>query len=144
MKSFARILAICMVFTFIASCTATPAATTAPATVAPATVEPQPRQPRRTLTPAEQWAKDNGVGPYQAATEDWAAVEAAAKEGSVVVYSNSSRIQDAAAIWQLCIPISRLKPTTWVAQKSSPRCRKSKKPEPLPEMSGSMPRVRIW
>ena len=57
------------------------------------------------LSAAEQFAKDNGLGTYQPATEDWAAIEAAAKaEGSVVVYSNSSRIQDAAAVWATKYP----------------------------------------
>ena len=41
----------------------------------------------------EAWQKATGVGPYATATQDWVAIEAAAKkEGSVVVYSVSSRI----------------------------------------------------
>ena len=90
MKTFGKILAICMLFTFIASCSGTPAATQAPATE---------------LTAAEQWAKDNGLGPYQPATEDWAAVEAAAKEeGSVVVYANSSKFEKLLDTWNELYP----------------------------------------
>jgi len=40
----------------------------------------------------EQWAQ---IGDYRPAEDDWAAIEAAAKEeGSVVVYSNSSRVYE--------------------------------------------------
>jgi iron(III) transport system substrate-binding protein len=103
MKIFLRIITICIVFSFLASCaTPTPAPTTqAPAEVQP-TAEPQ-------LTANEQWAKDNGVGPYQPATEDWAAVEAAAiKEGSVCVYSNSSKIAKVVDSWNALYPDIKL------------------------------------
>ncbi len=46
------------------------------------------------LSEAEQWAKDNNLGPYTPDEEDWDAIEAAAREeGKVVVYSNSSKIE---------------------------------------------------
>jgi iron(III) transport system substrate-binding protein len=45
------------------------------------------------LTDAQvEWAKTAQLGPYAPETQDWAAIEAAAKaEGKVVIYSNSSR-----------------------------------------------------
>jgi iron(III) transport system substrate-binding protein len=111
MKIFIRFLTICVVFSLMASCAGTPTPTAAPATeqpiqatqppaTQPQATKPQPTQPPPTqpqptevpLTANEQWAKDNGLGPYQPATEDWAAVEAAANlEGSVCVYANSSK-----------------------------------------------------
>ncbi len=76
--------------------------------VVTATPVPPTAQPAATavvLTEAEQWAKANGVGPYQAAKEDWAAVEAAAiKEGSVVVYANSSKIEKLLEPWAKLYP----------------------------------------
>jgi hypothetical protein len=126
MKIFVRILTICVVFSFIASCAGTATPTTAPATEppavqptkAPATEPPvlqpttappteppvvQPTEP--TLTANEQWAKDNGVGPYQPATDDWAAIEAAAiKEGKVTVYANSGGVEDLPDAWYALYP----------------------------------------
>ena len=59
----------------------------------------------KTLTPAEQWAKDNGVGPYQPATDDWAAIEAAAiQEGKVTVYANSGGVEDLPDAWYALYP----------------------------------------
>ena len=50
-----------------------------------------------TLTAKEEWLKANQLGPYYSDTQDWAAIEAAAKEeGSVIVYANSSKIAKAA------------------------------------------------
>jgi len=61
------------------------------------------------LTANEQWAKDNGLGPYQAAPEDWAAVEAAAKlEGSVMVYANSSKFEKSIEPWAALYPDIKL------------------------------------
>jgi iron(III) transport system substrate-binding protein len=61
--------------------------------------------PVPTLTSAEQWAKANGLGPYQPAEEDWAAVEAAAKlEGKVVVYANSSKFEKQVDAWKALYP----------------------------------------
>jgi iron(III) transport system substrate-binding protein len=106
MKAFVKILTICLVLSFIVSCGPAPTATPAPVTQPPATEVPTAVPPTAVpLSAAEQWAKDNGLGTYQPAAEDWAAIEAAAKlEGSVVVYSNSSRIQDAAAVWATLYP----------------------------------------
>jgi iron(III) transport system substrate-binding protein len=106
MKNFLRLLAIVLVCSFIVSCASTP--TTAPETQAPANLtEAEVAEPL--LTANEQWAKDNGVGPYQPETEDWAAVEAAAiKEGSVCVYSNSSKIAKVVDAWNEMYPDIKL------------------------------------
>jgi iron(III) transport system substrate-binding protein len=57
------------------------------------------------LSANEQWAKENGLGPYQLATEDWAAIEAAAKlEGKVVIYANSSKIGKLLDAWNALYP----------------------------------------
>ena len=96
MKIFVKYLMICIVFVFLASCASTP--TTAPATEPPVAQPTAVAEP--TLTPNEQWAKDNGVGPYQPATDDWAAIEAAAiKEGKVTVEANSAGGEDLPASW---------------------------------------------
>jgi iron(III) transport system substrate-binding protein len=51
----------------------------------------EPSEADRAATDA--WMRQAGLGPYRAAEDDWAAIEAAAKlEGEVVVYSLSSRI----------------------------------------------------
>jgi iron(III) transport system substrate-binding protein len=90
MKAFGKFLTIVLLISFLAACSA-------PAT--PAT-EKAPE-----LTAAEQWAQANGVGPYQPATDDWAAIEAAAKkEGKVTVYANSSGIEDLLEPWKALYP----------------------------------------
>jgi iron(III) transport system substrate-binding protein len=101
MKAVVKIFTICLLISFIAGCSGTPAATTAPVTTQ------APAEPK--LTAAEQWAKDNGLGPYQPATEDWAAVEAAAKkEGKVVVYANSSKFEKLLDGWNALYPDIKL------------------------------------
>lgn len=91
MKVFGKFLTIVLLISFLAACGA-------PATTAPQASEAE-------LTAAEQWAKENGVGPYTPETEDWAAIEAAAiKEGSVVVYSNSSKIEKLLEPWAELYP----------------------------------------
>lgn len=98
MKSVLRIIALVLLFSFLMSCAPQAAPTTAPASTAPAAAKPS-------LSAAEQWAKDNQVGPYQTATHDWAAIEAAAiKEGKVVVYANSSRIEAEIELFQKKYP----------------------------------------
>jgi iron(III) transport system substrate-binding protein len=102
MKTIFKVLVICIVFSFLASCAATP--TAAPATDAPAEVV-QPVATEPPLSANEQWAKDNGVGPYQPATDDWAAIEAAAKkEGKVTVYANSGGVEDLPDSWYALYP----------------------------------------
>ena len=50
----------------------------------------------------ESWLKAAQLGPQAPAKQDWAAIEAAArKEGSVVIYSVSSRIFDLAETFEI-------------------------------------------
>jgi len=57
----------------------------------------------------DQWLKDNQLGPYYSETQDWAAIEAAAKlEGTVIVYANSSKIAKAMDIWKEIYPDIKL------------------------------------
>lgn len=106
MKAFVKCLIICLMVSLLAGCGGAPAAQE------PAAPEPgQPAAPAETmasepeLSAAEQWAMENGVGPYTPETEDWAAIEAAAiEEGSVVVYSNSSKIEKLIEPWNELYP----------------------------------------
>jgi iron(III) transport system substrate-binding protein len=83
----------------------TQAPTQVPPTVAPTEVPTQPPPTEPPLSAAEEWAKANGLGPYQPAEEDWAAVEAAAKlEGKVVVYANSSKFEKLLDAWNALYP----------------------------------------
>ena len=92
MKTFAKIMTLIVLFSMLVSCGGKPAATQAPAAEA-------------SLTQPEQWAKDNGLGPYQPATDDWAAIEAAAKkEGKVTVYANSGGVEDLPDAWYALYP----------------------------------------
>ena len=92
MNTFVRYLTVIVLISLLAACGG------APATQAPSSTGEE-------LTAAEQWAKANGVGPYQPAEEDWEAIEAAAiKEGSVVVYSNSSRFEKLLESWNALYP----------------------------------------
>jgi len=114
MKGLGRIVLLCVLVTLVAACApkATPVPTTVPkpTTAPPATAVPKPTAvPVPTLSPAETWAKANGLGPYQPATEDWAAVEAAAKkEGSVMVYANSSKFEKLLDAWNKLYPDIKL------------------------------------
>ncbi|PKO13530.1 MAG: hypothetical protein CVU39_18580 [Chloroflexi bacterium HGW-Chloroflexi-10] len=118
MKKIFRIASLVLMISLLVACaqpTEAPVTNQAPSVTeeivvppsdSPAATEEKVVPPTEiSLSPAEQWAKDNGIGTYQPETEDWAAIEAAAKkEGSVIVYANSSRIQDAAAAWALLYP----------------------------------------
>ncbi len=74
-------------------------------TATPVPPTAQPEATKAPLTEAEKWAQANGVGPYQPATEDWAAIEAAAiKEGKVVVYANSSKFEKLLEPWAALYP----------------------------------------
>ncbi len=115
MKTSVRIAYLILFGSLFAGCT-TPTAAPIPTDTSAATEVPVVTQADTanqapieatevTLSAAEQWAKEVGVGLYQSESENWAAIEAAAKEeGTVVVYSNSSRIQDAAAVWATLYP----------------------------------------
>jgi iron(III) transport system substrate-binding protein len=94
MNTFARYLTVFVLVSLLAACGG-----------APATQGPDATAPETELTAAEQWAKANGVGPYQPAEEDWEAIEAAAiKEGSVVVYANSSKFEKMLEAWNALYP----------------------------------------
>ena len=105
MKALVKILVVCMVVSLIAGC-GTPAPTQVP-TKPPAagpTTPPTP-VPEPTLTADQAWLKAAELGPYAPAKQDWAAIEAAAKkEGKVLVYANSSRIETAAAEFMKLYP----------------------------------------
>jgi iron(III) transport system substrate-binding protein len=103
MKIIFKVLCVFIIASFVVSCTTTP--TSAPATqgpVSPATIAPTSVP---VLSAEEQWLKDNQLGPYFTLDQDWAAIEEAAKkEGKVVVYAGSSRIEDQIAIWNEMYP----------------------------------------
>jgi len=105
-------MTLIVLFSLFVSCGGTPATTKPPATQPPATQPPatqppatQPPATEPSLTANEQWAKANGVGPYQPATDDWAAIEAAAKlEGKVTVYANSGGVEELPDAWKALYP----------------------------------------
>jgi iron(III) transport system substrate-binding protein len=105
MKAFVKFITLVVLFSLVVSCGGTPATTVAtepPSPQLPATEPPVTEPP---LTANEQWAKDNGLGPYQPATDDWAAIEAAAKlEGKVTVYANSGGVEDLFDAWEARYP----------------------------------------
>ena len=95
MKAIFRIAAMILVITMLAACGTTP--------TEPAVSEPVD-QPE-TLTPQQEWLKANQLGEYETGTQDWAAIEAAAKEeGTVLVYANSSKTEKAAAAFMELYP----------------------------------------
>jgi iron(III) transport system substrate-binding protein len=102
MKALVKLLTLVLLVSFLAGCgSPAPKATQPPepaATTAPGVTD-APTEPA-VLTAKEQWLMDNQLGPYYSDTQDWAAIEEAAKqEGSVVVYANSSKIAKAAELW---------------------------------------------
>ncbi len=103
MKLVWKILTVAVLLGFVVGCT-TPKAPEAP--VAPAATQPPAALPTEVpLSADEQWLKDNQLGKYFTLDQDWAAIEAAAKkEGTVVVYAGSSRIEDQIAIWKTVYP----------------------------------------
>jgi iron(III) transport system substrate-binding protein len=106
MKGLTKLLVLCLLISLIVSCGGTEAPAE-PAATEPPAAEPTAAEP--SLTAAEEWAKANGVGPWTPETEDWAAIEEAAKaEGSVVVYSNSSKIEKLIEPWAALYPDIKL------------------------------------
>jgi hypothetical protein len=102
MKAFVKILTLILLITLITGCNGNTEATQAPVNDTGDTGDTGGGEE---LTAAEQWAKDNGVGPWTPEEEDWAAIEAAAKlEGKVVVYSNSSKIEKLIEPWNELYP----------------------------------------
>lgn len=108
MKTSAKVVLVVLLITLMAGCAApAPTATPAPKAAAPTAV-PQPTAVP-TLTATEAWLKAAELGKYAPAKQDWAAIEAAAKkEGKVLVYANSSRIADAAKLWEKKYPDIKL------------------------------------
>jgi len=126
MKTFAKLLTIVLLISFLVGCNAAAPATTEPEKTAepvavteptqaaapekPAdTAVPQPTEVPPTEAPAlsakEEWLKANQLGSYTTAAQDWAAIEEAAKkEGKVVVYANTSKIAKAAEKWAEAYP----------------------------------------
>ncbi len=89
MKTFVKIMSLLVMLSMLAACGGAEETTTT----------------TTDLTPAEQWAKDNGLGPYQPETDDWEAITAAAiEEGKVTVYSNSSGVEDLYEAWEALYP----------------------------------------
>ena len=94
MKAIFRIAAMILVITMLVACGTTP---TEPAVT-------EPGQPE-VLTPQQEWLKANQLGEYETGTQDWAAIEAAAKaEGTVLVYANSSKTEKAAEAFMELYP----------------------------------------
>ena len=90
MKAISKIFVLVVLLSLLAGCTTPTAAPTAAPAEPTAVVEP-------TLTPQEEWLKANQLGPYDTGAQDWAAIEAAAiKEGTVLVYANTSKVEKAA------------------------------------------------
>jgi len=105
MKALFRIVTLVMVFSFLVACAKPAAAPTAEAPAAEAPAAEAPAATEAPLTPNEQWAKDNGLGPYQPETDDWEAIEAAAiEEGSICVYANSSKVTKMQEPWEALYP----------------------------------------
>ncbi len=95
MKAFFRMAALMLVITMLVAC--------GPKPEAPAATEPV-AQPE-VLTPQQEWLKANLLGEYETGTQDWAAIEAAAKaEGTVLVYANTSKVEKAAEAFMELYP----------------------------------------
>jgi len=102
MKTFVKLISMIVLISMLAACGGNPATTVAP-TAKPGDVAVPATEVA--LTANEQWAKDNGLGPYQPETDDWAAIEAAAKlEGKVTIYANSGGIEDLKEAWEALYP----------------------------------------
>lgn len=105
MKRLLRIVSLFLVVCFLAACAATTTPTTsgsadpktADATAAPAASE-APAATESAYTPEQDaWLKANQLGPYDTGEQDWEAIEAAAvKEGTLLVYANTSKVEKAA------------------------------------------------
>ncbi len=110
MKAIFRMAALILVITMLVAC--------GPKAEAPAATEPV-AQPE-VLTPQQEWLKANQLGEYETGTQDWAAIEEAAKkEGTVLVYANSSKVERLLKpLWNF-IPRSTCKHTIWAVMMSS-------------------------
>jgi iron(III) transport system substrate-binding protein len=120
MKAFVKILTLVLLLSFLAGCAAPASVATdapvmdqpteaAPQATAKPTDKPTDVPPEPTLTAKEAWLQANQLGSYDTGEQDWAAIEAAAKqEGSVIVYANSSKIAKAAEMWAEVYPDIKL------------------------------------
>lgn len=100
MKTFGKIFTIIFLISLLSGCsTPAPAVTEAPPEpAAPAATEAPVVEP--TLTAKQEWVKANQLGEFATEPQDWAAIEEAAKkEGKVVVYANTSKIEKACENW---------------------------------------------
>lgn len=108
MKVLARIFVIVVLLSLLVGCakptTAPVEPTTAPGEPTAPPAEPTPVV-EPTLTAQEEWLKANNLGPYDDGTQDWAAIEAAAKaEGTLLVYANTSKVEKAAQAFMEMYP----------------------------------------
>lgn len=108
MKVLARIFVIVVLLSLLVGCakptTAPVEPTTAPGEPTAPPAEPTPVV-EPTLTAQEEWLKANNLGPYDDGTQDWAAIEAAAKaEGTLLVYANTSKVEKAAEAFMEMYP----------------------------------------
>lgn len=102
MKTFAKVITLVILISLLAGCggAAPTAAPEQPAANTESQAAEAPAEEAPALSPKEEWLKANQLGPYTTDTQDWAAIEEAAKkEGKVVVYANSSKIAKAAENW---------------------------------------------
>ncbi len=100
MKKFVKFFTIIFMIVLVAGCTTpAPAVTEAPPdATAPEEAEAPAAEPA--LTAKQEWVKANMLGEFATEPQDWAAIEEAAKkEGKVVVYANTSKIEKACGIW---------------------------------------------
>ncbi len=96
MKTLFRIVVVIVLISLLTACGK--AAEPTPAPQPPADQQQPPAAPTDVpLTPKEEWLKANQLGPYYTDVQDWAAIEEAAKkEGKVLVYANTSKVEKAA------------------------------------------------
>lgn len=102
MKTFAKVITLVILISLLAGCggAAPTAAPEQPAANNESQAAEAPAEEAPALSPKEEWLKANQLGSYTTDTQDWAAIEEAAKkEGKVVVYANSSKIAKAAENW---------------------------------------------
>jgi len=105
MKKFAKLMVLLLLFSLLVGCGGGQPAAESEMTESESAESEVAEAPAPELTAAEQWAKDNGVGPYQPETDDWAAIEEAAKkEGKVTVYANSGGVEDLPDAWYALYP----------------------------------------
>lgn len=101
MKALFRIVVVIILISLLTACAKTAEPTPPPQPPAeqqPTAEQKPPAAPTDVpLTPKEEWLKANQLGPYYTDVQDWAAIEEAAKkEGKVLVYANTSKVEKAA------------------------------------------------